>query len=42
MAVMDQLRLGSYEWNGDDLIGKELLLDLAPWQECVYALVRQV
>lgn len=34
--LQDQLRPVSYEWNGDDLQGRGLYLDLAPWQACVY------
>lgn len=36
----DQLTPASYEWNGDDLVGRGLYLDMAPWQACVYSLVR--
>ena len=38
--LQDQLRSTSYEWNGDDLHGKGLFLDLAPWQASVCALVK--
>ncbi len=34
--LQDQLRPSSYEWNGDDLQGRGLYLDLAPWQACVF------
>lgn len=34
--LQDQLRPASYEWNGDDLQGRGLYLDLAPWQACVF------
>ena len=30
--LQDQLSPASYEWNGVDLLGKGLYLDLAPWQ----------
>jgi glycosidase len=36
--LQDQLRLVSYDWNGDDLVGKGLYLDAAPWQASVYKL----
>jgi hypothetical protein len=36
----DQLGLACYEWNGDDLHGRGLFLDLAPWQACVFLLRR--
>lgn len=34
--LQDQLSAASYEWNGDDLLGKGLFLDLAPWQASVF------
>ena len=37
--LQDQLRPASYEWNGDDLQGKGLFLDMTPWQAAVYALI---
>jgi glycosidase len=36
--LQDQLSPASYEWNGDDLQGRGLFLDMAPWQTAVYAL----
>ena len=38
--LQDQLHQASYEWNGDDLQGKGLYLDMAPWQAAVFALVK--
>ncbi|WP_437191084.1 alpha-amylase family glycosyl hydrolase [Planctomicrobium sp. SH527] len=38
--LQDQLRPSSYDWNGDDLHGKGLFLDLAPWQASVFSLVK--
>ncbi len=35
--LQDQLSPARYEWNGDDLLGRGLYLDQAPWQACVYA-----
>ena len=35
----DHLRPASYEWNGDDLQGKGLFLDMDPWQASAYSLV---
>jgi hypothetical protein len=29
----------SYDWNGDDLQGRGLYLDM-PWQACVFSLVK--
>lgn len=37
-SLRDQLRDASYEWNGDDLQGRGLYLDLAPWQASVFTL----
>lgn len=34
----DQLGPTSYEWNGDDLQGRGLFLDMAPWQACVLSM----
>lgn len=36
--LQDQLSPASYEWQGDDLQGRGMFLDLAPWQACVFAL----
>ena len=36
--LQDQLSRASYEWNGDDLFGRGLYLDMAPWQSAVYLL----
>lgn len=38
--LQDQLRPASFEWNGDNLQGSGLFLDMAPWQAAAYALVR--
>ncbi len=38
--LQDQLRPASYEWQGDDLQGQGLFLDMAPWQASVYTLER--
>jgi hypothetical protein len=34
----DQLDSAGYDWNGDDLLGRGLFLDMAPWQAFVFAL----
>ena len=34
--LQDQLATASYQWNGDDLQGRGLFLDMAPWQACIY------
>jgi 1,4-alpha-glucan branching enzyme len=39
--LQDQLSTASYEWNGDDLQGRGLFLDLAPWQASVFSLVKR-
>jgi hypothetical protein len=39
--LRDQLRPASYEWQGNDLRGKGLFLDLAPWQASVFELVER-
>ncbi len=36
--LQDQLSAASYEWNGDDLQGRGLYLDSAPWQANVFSL----
>ena len=38
--LQDQLSSARYEWSGDDLHGRGLFLDLAPWQACVFLLSR--
>ena len=38
--LQDQLSPASYEWNGDDLSGRGLFLDMAPWQACVFSMSR--
>jgi glycosidase len=38
--LQDQLTTAAYEWNGDDLHGRGLFLDMAPWQACVFLLGR--
>jgi hypothetical protein len=37
--LTDQLGGGVYDWNGDDLQGRGLFLDMAPWQANVFVLV---
>ncbi len=39
--LQDQLRQASYDWNGDDLLGRGLYLDMAPWQASVFSLVKR-
>jgi hypothetical protein len=36
--LTDQLGGGVYDWNGDDLQGRGLFLDMAPWQASVFML----
>jgi hypothetical protein len=36
--LRDQLHDAGYEWNGDDLTGKGLFLDMPPWETAVYEL----
>ena len=33
----DQLAAASFDWHGDDLLGRGLFLDLAPWQAAVFS-----
>jgi hypothetical protein len=40
--LQDQLSTATYEWNGDDLQGRGLFLDMAPWQCSVFSLVTHV
>ena len=35
-CLQDQLSSERYDWNGDDLHGKGLYLDMAPWQAAAY------
>jgi glycosidase len=39
--LQDQLSPASYEWNGDDLQGRGLFLDLAPWQTSDFTLTKR-
>ena len=39
--IQDQLSGAGYDWNGDDLHGRGLFLDMAPWQACVFFLVKR-
>lgn len=39
LCLRDQFGGACYDWNGDDLCGKGLYLDLAPWQTNVFRLV---
>jgi hypothetical protein len=36
--LRDLLSTATYEWNGDDLSGRGLYLDMPPWQACVFCL----
>jgi hypothetical protein len=36
--LQDQMAAGDYAWNGDDLTGRGLFLDMGPWQACVLVL----
>ena len=36
----DQLNAANYQWNGDDLLGRGLYLDMAPWQASVFTISR--
>jgi glycosidase len=36
--LQDQLTPAAHDWNGADLAGRGLYLDMAPWQAAVYAL----
>lgn len=35
--LQDQLSPASYDWQGDDLLGHGLFLDMAPWQAAAYS-----
>ena len=39
--LQDQLHSTSFDWNGDDLQGKGLFLDMAPWQASVFSLMKR-
>jgi glycosidase len=34
----DQVSDASFDWHGDDLLGRGLYVDLAPWQACVFSI----
>lgn len=36
--LQDNLGTASYDWNGDDLVGRGLFLDMAPWSAAVFSL----
>jgi hypothetical protein len=38
--LQDHLSSAADEWNGDDLAGRGLFLDMAPWQACIFSLSR--
>ncbi len=38
--LQDQLSPAHYEWKGEDLQGRGLFLDLAPWQACPFLMCR--
>jgi len=38
--LKDQLSSACYDWQGDDLAGRGLFLDLAPWQAVAFSLVK--
>jgi glycosidase len=38
--LRDQLSPAFYDWNGDDLQGHGMYLDMAPWQACVFSLLK--
>jgi len=35
--LRDRLSPARYEWNGDDLQGRGMYLDMAPWQACAFS-----
>jgi glycosidase len=35
--LQDQLSGANYDWNGDDLQGRGLFLDMAAWQACIFS-----
>ena len=35
----DQLAAARYDWNGDDLTGRGLFLDMKPWQSSIFFLM---
>jgi hypothetical protein len=37
----DQLATAGYDWNGDDLAGRGLFLDMKPWQASVFSLTKR-
>ena len=41
LRLHDQLSNASYDWNGDDLVGRGLYVDLAPWQASIFSATQQ-
>ncbi len=39
--LQDQLSPANYAWNGDDLLGRGLYLDMTPWQAVVFTIVER-
>jgi hypothetical protein len=40
-SLQDQLTAASFDWQGDDLLGRGLFLDMAPWQAAIFAICRR-
>jgi Alpha amylase, catalytic domain len=40
--LQDQLGSAHYDWSGDDLTGRGLYLDMAPWQAAVFSLAESL
>lgn len=36
--LRDQMSHATYDWNGDDLHGRGLFLDMAPWEACAFSM----
>jgi hypothetical protein len=38
--LKDELSAAAHDWQGDDLLGRGLYLDMRPWEACVFTLTR--
>ena len=39
--LQDRLSSAGYDWNGDDLVGRGLYLDMKPWEAYLFSLTKQ-
>jgi hypothetical protein len=39
--LRDKISAASYDWNGDDLLGRGLYLDMTPWSASIFAVAER-